>query len=112
MQCLQRVDVDRTTLDGRDSLCRSACRGNRGDGGNTSQNRSATDRFFIEEGILPAWRVHDELDTVTLDVVHDVGAAFLDLVDALYLQAGVFQHIGRSVGCHDVEAHLPELTRK
>src|ERR1035438_4242853 len=104
VQMLQRIDRGPVALHRADALNCGLCGGNGGDGGNARQHRGPANGFLIEEGVLPARRVDDELDAVALDQVHNVRPALLDLEDALNSETGLFQHIRRALGSDDLEA--------
>ena len=55
-------------------------------------------------------RVHNQLDTISLDQVNGVGTAFLYFVDAIDSQAGGFENVGGAVRGHQLEAHVDEAT--
>ncbi len=77
MQRLQGEDRDAVLLHGGDAFGGGLRGGQRGDGGNARQDRGAADRLLVEEGVLAARRVDDELNAVALDEVDGVGAALL-----------------------------------
>ena len=66
-----------------------ACKG--GDAGNVMGDCGAADGFLVEEGVAAERGVDDEVDLSALDIVHDVGPAFVDLVNGLDVNAGVSQ---------------------
>ncbi len=103
---LQRVNRSLVALHGADALDGGLRGGDGGDGGNARQHRGAANGLLVEEGVLPARGVDDELNAVALDQVHDVRPALLDLEDPLHSEAGFFQHIGRAFGGDDLEAQL------
>ena len=108
MQVLQRINRGRLLLHGFNSL--DGCLGGRNgrDGRHACQHRSPADRLLIEECVLTAWSIDDELDAITLDKVDDVGAAFLDLEDTFDRQAGLLQCVRGAFGGDDLEAEIDE----
>ena len=89
MQLLERVNRGAMALHGGNALGRCLGGGDGGDGGNARQNRCAADGLLVKKGILAARGVDDELNTVALDQVDDVGTALLDLEDPLDAEAGL-----------------------
>src|ERR1035441_4304806 len=76
VELLEREDAERALLQCCDSFGRSACGCERGDGGNAREYGCAPNRLFVEERLLSAGRIDDELDAVAFDEVDDVGPAF------------------------------------
>ena len=58
-----------------DSLHRCLRRGDGRNGGNSRQHRRTPNRLLVEERVLPARRIDDELNAIALDQVDDVGPA-------------------------------------
>ena len=83
MQILQRKYRNALLLHGLDPFHCSLCRGNGGDRWHACQYRCTPNCLLVEEGVLPARRINDELDAVALDQVDNVGPAFFDLVNPL-----------------------------
>src|ERR1039458_1067712 len=93
-------------LHGGDALDGCLRGGDGGDGGNPRQHCSPADGLLIEEGILAARSVDDELNAVALDQVHNVRPALLDLEDPLDAEAGLLQYVGRALCGYDPETEV------
>src|ERR1700744_5601543 len=84
VQLLQRVDGGVLLLHGGNAFNGRLCGSDGGDGGNAGQDSGAADGLLVEERILPARRVDDELNAISLDEIDDVGTAFLYFEDSLH----------------------------
>src|ERR1700677_1630818 len=69
VQRLQRDDTQRAFLQRGDPLSRGLRSRQRGDRGNSRQHRSPPNRLLIEERILTARRIDDQLNTIALDQI-------------------------------------------
>ncbi len=78
MQLLQGKHRRVTALHCSDSLHGSLCSRDRGNRRNACQYRRATDRLFVEQRVLSAWRVDDELNTIALDQIDYIRSSFID----------------------------------
>ncbi len=78
VKMLQGVDSGVMLLHGRYSIGGGLRGGNGGDGGNALEHRCPANGLLIENCVLAARGIHDHLDAVALDEIHDVGAAFFD----------------------------------
>src|SRR5262249_322880 len=67
VQILQRVDRNFMLLHGGYPFKGSLSRGNRRDGRDPRKHSRPANRLFIEEGVLTARRIDDELNPLTLD---------------------------------------------
>ena len=112
MQGLQSEYRDAMALHGGDPLGGGLRGGERGDGGDTLEDSSAADGFFVEDGVLAAGRVDDELDAALFDEIDGVGAALVDFEDALDTEAGGFKGVGGAFGGDDLEAEIDVAARQ
>ncbi len=109
---LQGEDRDAMPLHCGNSFGRSLGGGERSDGGNARQHRGAADRLLVEERVLAARRIHDELNAFTLDEVHCIGPALIDFEHPLDDEARAFKHIGGAFSCDDFEAEIDVAARQ
>ncbi len=64
----------------------------------------APDRVGLADRELAFGGVHDQVDLVVLDHVHDVRTALAHLVHATARDARLFQHFRRAFGADQLEA--------
>jgi len=70
----------------------------------------ATDGFLVEERVGALRGVNDQLDSVALDQIDNVGAAFFYFVHALAGHAGFFDDVGGAGGRDQFESHVNEFS--
>ena len=111
MQRLQCVDVDGMFLHGGDAVCRGLRGGERSDGGNAREDCGAANGLLVEDRVLAARGVDDELNAAFLDEVDGIGPALVDFEDALDDEARGFKHVGGAFGGDDFEAEIDVAAR-
>src|SRR5208283_1564909 len=106
VQMLEGVDGDMVLLHGGDAFGGGLGGGERGDGGNAREHGGAADGLLVEDGVLAARRVDDELDALLFDEIDGVGAALGHFEDALDDESRALKHLGRAFGGDDLEAEV------
>src|SRR5579871_6953034 len=104
VQRLQRRNFDRLLDQSANAARGGVGRGKRGDAGNVVPNGGPADRFFIVEGFAAERRVQNHVHFARLHQVHDVGPAFVYLVDGLGGNAGGFKSGGGAARGDQAEA--------
>ena len=100
------------TLHGGNSLGRGLGGCERGDGGDAGQHSRAANGLLIENRVLPARRVDDQLDALALDEVHGIRTALVHLKHALHDQPRTLERVGRAFRGHDLEAQMHVTPRQ
>src|SRR5450432_3346066 len=106
MQMLQGVHSGLVPLSGGNSLDRGLGCGDGGNCRNSREDRGPPDRLLIEKRVLSAWRVDDQLNSIALDQVYDIGPALFHLENPLNDEARLLKHIRRALGSHDLESKM------
>src|SRR5580698_2911811 len=93
-------------LHGGDAIRRGLGGGERGAGGNACEDCGAANGLFVEDRILAARGVDDELNAAFLDEIDGVGPALIHFEDALDDETCTLKDVGCAFGSHDFEAEI------
>ena len=106
VEMLKRVDSDVMLLHGGDAVGGSVGGRDCGDRGNAFEHGGTTDGFLVKERVLAARRVDDELNTIALDEIDDVGSAFFHFENTFDREAGAFEYEGCAFGGDNFESEI------
>src|SRR5437879_8700609 len=84
----------------------------RGDAGDVVADGGAADRFLIVERLAAERRIDDDVHLTGFDQVHDLRAAFVDLVNRFGLNAGALEHCGGAARRYQPETERRKLLRQ
>ena len=112
MEILQGRDIGRFDGHGKNSA-RCSNRGReRGDARHVVSHRRAANRFFIVEGFAAKGRIDDEVHFSCFHEIHDIGPAFIHLVNSFDRNASGSNR-SRSAACGDqLQPSAPQILRK
>src|SRR6516165_10184900 len=111
MVLLQGADVQVFATNCTDSVNGCGSARDRGYARNVVVDRGATDRFFVEERFAAKRSIDDEVDLTALDVVHNMRAAFIDLVNRFDFNSRTAQHASGSSCRDDFETDFDKVCR-
>src|SRR3989442_2917630 len=81
----------------------------RGDAGDVVADGGAADRFLIVERLAAERRIDDDVHLTGFDQVHDIRAAFVDLVNRFGLNAGALERCGGAARRYQPETERRQL---
>src|SRR5437879_6835562 len=84
----------------------------RGNAGDVVADGGAADRFLIVERLAAERRIDDDVHLTGFDQVHDIGAAFVDLVNRFGLNAGALERRGGAACRYQPETERRKLLRQ